>query len=136
MKHQLERSLLWCGAGGAFVAHMFWRSTISLTIGRHSDRPPYAALIAAVETSQRTERPKKRHPMANMLFCAPAIASLWLPARAIVPFDIRIESEKPGMQTTSATFDSGGVETFDAARTRSGQKLVTDFGTNGDINGT
>jgi hypothetical protein len=109
---------------------------MSLTIRRRSDRLPYATLLAAVEASQRIARREKGHPMANMLFGALAIASLSAPAQAIVPFDIRIESEKPGMQTTSATFNTGGVETFDAVKTGSGQKLVTDFGTDGAIKGT
>jgi len=71
-----------------------------------------------------------------MLFGAPAIASLSAPAQPIAPFDIRIESEKPGMQKTTATFNSGGVETFDKAQTGNGQKLVTDFGTDDAIKGT
>lgn len=109
---------------------------MSPTIRSHSHRLPYATLLAAVETSQRIARRGKGHPTANMLFGALAIASLSAPAQAIVPFDIRIESEQPGMQTTTATLNTGGVETFDAANTGSGQNLVTDFGTNGTINGT
>lgn len=109
---------------------------MSPTIRSHSHRLPYATLLAAVETSQRIARRGKGHPMANMLFGALAIASLSAPAQAIVPFDIRIESEKPGMQKTTATFNSGGVETFDKAQTGKGQKLVTDFGTDGAIKGT
>lgn len=56
-------------------------------------------------------------------------------AGAVVPFDVRYESERVGKQTTSATFSVGGVETFDATSTGYGKTLTTDFGTNGKITG-
>lgn len=75
------------------------------------------------------------HTMAATLFGALVIASVSAPASAVLPFDVRIESEKPGMQTTTATFKTGGVQNFDAIKTGTGQKITTDFGTDGAISG-
>jgi hypothetical protein len=109
---------------------------MTLTLRRHSNRLPYANLLNAVVTTDRIVHRDSRHTAATMLFGAIAIASLAAPAQAVVPFDIRIESEKPGMQTTTATFKTGGAESFDKVKTGAGQKLVTDFGTDGAIKGT
>ena len=109
---------------------------MTLTIRQRSNRLPYANLLNAVATTDRIARRDTGHAAANLLFGAIAIATMAAPAHAVVPFDIRIESEKPGMQTTTATFKTGGVETFDTVKTGSGQKLVSDFGTNGAIKGT
>jgi hypothetical protein len=108
---------------------------MTLTIRQRSNRLPYANLLNAVATCERIARRDAGHPMATMLFGAIAIASLSAPAAAVVPFDIRIESEKPGMQTTTATFNTGGVQNFDEAKTGTGQTLKTDFGTDGAIKG-
>ncbi|MEY2882716.1 MAG: hypothetical protein RL490_440 [Pseudomonadota bacterium] len=54
---------------------------------------------------------------------------------ARLPFDVRFESEKPGLQNTTATFKVGGVETFDKRDTGEGQDFKTDFGTDGTIVG-
>ncbi len=60
-------------------------------------------------------------------------------ASAVVPFDVRYESEAVGVQNTTATFSVGGVETFES-RTAGcnvcGQNFTTDFGTSGAITGT
>jgi hypothetical protein len=109
---------------------------MTLTLRRHSNRLPYANLLNAVVTTDRIVHRDSRHPAATMLFGAIAIATMAAPAQAVVPFDIRVESEKPGMQKTTATFKTGGVESFDKVRTGTGQKLVTDFGTDGAIKGT
>ncbi len=52
-----------------------------------------------------------------------------------LPFDVRFESEKPGLQQTTATFKVGGVETFDKQEKGNGQAFKTDFNTGGDIVG-
>ena len=57
-------------------------------------------------------------------------------ASAAVPFDVRYESEAPGIQTTTATFSTGGVETFDTLPGGSGESFTTDFGTAGAITGS
>ena len=57
-------------------------------------------------------------------------------ASAVVPFDVRYESEAPGIQNTTATFSVGGVETFDSLPTGNGQSFTTDFGTSGAITGS
>ena len=60
-------------------------------------------------------------------------------ANAGLPFDVRYESEAPGIQHTTATFSVGGVETFDertAGCNVCGQNFTTDFGTGGAITGT
>ncbi|OYU15806.1 MAG: hypothetical protein CFE37_03265, partial [Alphaproteobacteria bacterium PA4] len=54
---------------------------------------------------------------------------------ATLPFDVRFESEKPGMQNTTATFKVGGVETFEKQETGEGRDFKTDFGTDGTIVG-
>ncbi len=56
-------------------------------------------------------------------------------AGAVVPFDVRYESEAPGIQNTTATFSVGGVETFEALPTGTGEGFTTDFGTTGKISG-
>lgn len=55
-------------------------------------------------------------------------------AGAVIPFDVRYESEAVGIQTTTATFSVGGVETFDARATGT-SSFTTDFGTSGAITG-
>ncbi len=57
-------------------------------------------------------------------------------AGAVVPFDVRYESESVGVQNTTATFSVGGVETFDAAPLGYRTTYTTDFGTGGAITGT
>jgi hypothetical protein len=109
---------------------------MTFTIRPRANRLPYANLLNAVATTDRITRREPRHAAATMLFGAIAIATMAAPAQAVVPFDIRIESEKPGMQTTTATFNTGGAESFDKVKTGAGQKLVTDFGTDGAIKGT
>ncbi len=56
-------------------------------------------------------------------------------ASAGVPFDVRYESEKPGLQNTTATFSVGGVETFDSLDVVDQTSFKTPFGTNGEIVG-
>ena len=76
--------------------------------------------------------------MLAMLRTAAAIAALATAAAAsaVVPFDVRYESEAVGIQNTTATFSVGGVETFDTLPTGSGQSFTTDFGTAGAISGS
>ena len=57
-------------------------------------------------------------------------------ASAVVPFDVRYESEAPGLQATTATFSVGGVETFETHGTGNGLGFTTDFGTGGAISAT
>jgi hypothetical protein len=59
-------------------------------------------------------------------------------AGAVVPFDVRYESEAVGIQNTTATFSVSGVETFEeqtASCNMCGQTFTTDFGTGGAITG-
>ena len=56
-------------------------------------------------------------------------------ASAVLPFDVRYESESVGIQNTTATFSVGGVETFDAAPSGYQSSFATDFGTGGAISG-
>lgn len=59
-------------------------------------------------------------------------------ASALVPFDVRYESEGVGIQNTTATFSTGGVETFESRTTDCnvcGHNFTTDFGTGGAIQG-
>ncbi len=51
-------------------------------------------------------------------------------------FSVRYESEAAGKQTTSATFSSVGVETFETLSTGSGKTYTSNFGTGGAITGT
>ena len=53
--------------------------------------------------------------MINSLRLAATAAALTVAAAASagVPFDVRYETEKSGLQNTTATFSVGGVETFD-----------------------
>ncbi len=68
---------------------------------------------------------------------AAAVAALTTAAAAgaVVPFDVRYESEAVGIQNTTATFAVGGVETFDSRSLGYGG-FTTDFGTKGAITGT
>lgn len=59
-----------------------------------------------------------------------------VPAAALTKFDIRYESEVPGMQNTTATFSVGGVETFETRGTGKSADFTTDFGTGGAITGS
>lgn len=76
--------------------------------------------------------------MSTMIHAAAAAAALATAAAAgaVVPFDVRYESEAVGIQNTTATFSTGGVETFDTRPTGTGQAFATDFGTAGQISGT
>ena len=56
-------------------------------------------------------------------------------AGAAVPFDVRYESEAAGIQNTTATFSTGGVETFETIPQGTGRNFTTDFGTAGKITG-
>ncbi len=56
-------------------------------------------------------------------------------AGAVVPFEVRYESEKVGVQNTTATFSVGGVETFET-RPTGFSSFTTDFATGGDITGS
>ena len=56
-------------------------------------------------------------------------------ANAVVPFTVRYESEAPGVQNTTATFNVGGVYTFQNIPTGFDNHFSTDFGTNGQITG-
>ena len=58
-----------------------------------------------------------------------------VPSAALTKFDIRYESETPGMQNTTATFSVGGVETFNTRGTGNSVSFTTDFGTGGTITG-
>jgi hypothetical protein len=69
----------------------------------------------------------------TVLGAALAFAS---PAAALVKFDIRYESETPGMQHTTATFSVGGVETFETHGSGNSVSFSTDFGTAGAITGS
>ncbi len=79
--------------------------------------------------------------MLIIIRTAAAVAALATAAAAsaVVPFDVRYESEAVGIQNTTATFSVGGVETFDE-RTAScnvcGQNFTTNFGTGSAITGT
>lgn len=51
------------------------------------------------------------------------------------PFDVRFESEAAGIQRSTATFSTGGVEAFDT-RATGFTDFTTNFGTGGAITGT
>lgn len=98
---------------------------------------PYRSLLTAMAAADRLAKPaKKTSPAAALLFGTLAAATLATPAQAVSPFDIRFESEAPGLQQTTAKFNLGGVETFDELRTGKNQSFTTDFGTGGKITGT
>lgn len=65
-----------------------------------------------------------------------ALALVAGPAAAKDAFEVRYETERPGVQNTTATFDYGGVETFETRPTGTGKTFTTDFGTNGKFTGT
>lgn len=69
------------------------------------------------------------------LLAGAAIALAAGAAHATVPFTVSFEAEAPGVQTTSASFDVSGVETFDSRSTGYFQHFTTDFGTGGQITG-
>ncbi|KPF80157.1 hypothetical protein IP88_00775 [alpha proteobacterium AAP81b] len=86
--------------------------------------------------TDRLAKPARRATAAPaLLFGTLALATLPTSAAAVSPFDIRFESEKPGIQTTTATFNTGGVMTFDSLATGKNQSFTTDFGTGGIITG-
>jgi hypothetical protein len=62
-------------------------------------------------------------------------ATLSTAAQAVQPFAVIYESESAGLQATTATFSTVGVETFESFSTGTGQSLTTDFGTGGLITG-
>jgi len=69
--------------------------------------------------------------MAGFLtVCVMALVLAW-PAKAVVS----VTYEMPGVQQSTASFDILGVETFDEKKKGSGQKMKTDFGTDGAIVG-
>lgn len=63
-------------------------------------------------------------------------AAWLLPQAHAEQFTIRYETGAAGAQTTSATFSSVGVETFESVSTGSGKTYTTDFGTGGAISAT
>ncbi len=98
---------------------------------------PYRSLLTAMAAADRLAKPtKKTSPAAALLFGTLAAATLATPANAVSPFDIRFESEAPGLQRTTARFNFGGVETFDSRTNGTGRGFTTDFGTSGAITGT
>lgn len=76
-------------------------------------------------------------PISTILRASALTFAFALPiaANAVVPFDVRYESESVGIQNTTATFSVGGFETFEATSTGNGKTLTTDFGTGGAITG-
>lgn len=54
----------------------------------------------------------------------------------MTPFDFRYQSEAPGLQKTTATFSSGGVETFDNQPVGAGGSFTSSFGPGSGITGT
>ena len=56
-------------------------------------------------------------------------------AQAVLPFSVSLESEKPGMQTSTSGFNFVGVETFRGTKTGNGQTFKTDFGSGGQFAG-
>ena len=74
--------------------------------------------------------------MFTFIRTAATVAALG--AAAVVtaaPFDVRYESEAAGLQHTTATFSTGGVETFETVPLGTGKSFSTDFGTAGKITG-
>jgi hypothetical protein len=56
-------------------------------------------------------------------------------ASAAIPFTVSLETESPGIQSSTSGFSAVGVETFDARGTGTGQNFVSNFG-GGDFTGT
>lgn len=56
-------------------------------------------------------------------------------AHAVLPFSVRLESEKPGIQYSTSGFDFVGVETFDDRKPERDARFKTDFGTGGRVIG-
>jgi hypothetical protein len=65
-----------------------------------------------------------------------AVSLLTGAAHASVPFTVSYEGEAPGVQNTTATFSTTGVETFETIPLGTGNSFTTDFGTGGAITGT
>lgn len=100
-------------------------------------RIPYRTLLTAMAATQRIARPEtKRGSAAAVLFGAISLASLSTAANAAIAFNVRFESERPGMQNTTATFSLTGVETFESRSTGTGKNFTSDFGTGGLITGS
>lgn len=99
----------------------------------------YRSLLGAMAATNRIAAPVRHRTAAPALLygvlTAAAVAAP-VPAAAVVPFEVRFESEAPGMQTTSATFNTGGVETFNTLSRGNKASYTTDFGTSGKITGT
>lgn len=57
-------------------------------------------------------------------------------ASAAIPFYVSLESEAPGIQTSTSGFDFVGVETFNGRATGTGQNFTTDFVSGGVFSGT
>jgi len=51
------------------------------------------------------------------------------------PFDVTYESERPGLEATTATLSAGGVETFDNRTPGTGNSFTSSFGSNGVYGG-
>ncbi len=73
--------------------------------------------------------------MRLLLSALAGILSISGSSALAVPFDVRYESEAPGMQATTATFSTGGVETFNERSQGNATNFTTDFGTGGAITG-
>ena len=52
-------------------------------------------------------------------------------ANAAMPITVSLESEKPGIQSSTSGFNFVGVEKFDDQKTGAGQSFKTDFGSGG-----
>jgi hypothetical protein len=74
----------------------------------------------------------KTYQLAAAIAAATLLAGA---ANATVPFTVSYEGEAPGVENTTATFDTVGVETFDTIKTGTGNNFTTDFGTGGAITG-
>ena len=68
------------------------------------------------------------------ILCA-AVPGLLAAGAQALPFDVRYESERPGLQATTAVLAVGGVETFDGQPTGTGDSFTSSFGNNGVYGG-
>jgi hypothetical protein len=74
--------------------------------------------------------------MKTYQLCTAVVAATVLAGAAkAVPFTVSYEAEAPGVENTTATFDTTGVETFDSLPKGYGEHFKTDFGTGGKITG-
>jgi hypothetical protein len=112
------------------------RDIVAVALAR---RLPYCDAVLSLAPVRLVHM--KGHPLNFVLVtrAALAIAAAIVvsgPASALVKFDIRYESDTPGMQHTTATFSVGGVETFETHGTGNSVSFITDFGTAGAITGS